>query len=145
MKNTFYILYKGIPFLIGMTYVALCGWLLYTSDSRFIRVIIVPAVTFAGVSIFRKVYNAPRPYEVMDVKPRIPKDKKGQSFPSRHTVSASIIGMTCLYINTWMGAVVLALALVVAFTRVYARVHFVWDVFAGYVIGIIIGIIGYWM
>lgn len=144
MKKIFYVLYKGIPLLMGMIYISLCGWLVYMLDERIIRVIIVPAVTFAGVSIFRKVYDAPRPYEVCDVKPLIPKDKKGQSFPSRHTVSAFAIAMACLYVNVWLGVVTLILAVVVASTRVIARVHFVRDVVAGTAISVIVGIIGFW-
>lgn len=144
MKKMFYVLYKGIPLLMGMIYISLCGWLVYMRDERIIRVIIVPAVTFAGVSIFRKVYDAPRPYEVCGVKPLIPKDKKGQSFPSRHTVSAFAIAMACLYVNVWLGVVTLFLAVVVAATRVIARVHFVRDVVAGTAISVIVGIIGFW-
>lgn len=141
----FYFLYKGTTILIGIIYATLCGYLCYMRDERIIRVVLVPAVVYLGVSIFRKIYNAPRPYEVEDISPLIPKDKKGQSFPSRHTVSATIIGMSCLYVNVGLGIFTLLIALLIAFLRVKARVHFVRDVVAGYSIGVIVGIIGFFI
>ena len=47
----------------------------------------IPGISFVAVSIFRKCYNAKRPYEIYDFKPLIPKDTIGKSFPSRHVFS----------------------------------------------------------
>ena len=56
--------------------------------------VLVPGVAFVVVSIFRRVYNAPRPYEQMQIRPLIQKDTKGKSFPSRHVFSIFMIGMS---------------------------------------------------
>ena len=61
------------------------------------RAILVPAVSFVGLSIVRKIINAPRPYEKFDMPPVLEKDTKGKSFPSRHVFSVFIIAMTIFY------------------------------------------------
>ena len=61
----------------------------------------IPGISFVAVSIFRKCYNAKRPYEIYDFKPLIPKDTIGKSFPSRHVFSIFVIGTTLLYHYTF--------------------------------------------
>ena len=68
--------------VVYLVYPALLLYLLINRDSRFWRVLFVPAVTFALVTLFRKKFNAPRPYETWPVKPLIPKDTKGNSEPT---------------------------------------------------------------
>ena len=86
--------------VVYLIYPALLLYLVVCRDSRFWRVLLVPAVTFVMVSLFRKKFNAPRPYEKWLVKPLIPKDTKGNSFPSRHVFSIYIIAMAVWYV--WM-------------------------------------------
>lgn len=86
--------------VVYLIYPALLLYLVVCRDSRFWRVLLVPAVTFVLVSLFRKKFNAPRPYENWQVKPLIPKDTKGNSFPSRHVFSIYIIAMAAWYV--WM-------------------------------------------
>ena len=45
-------------------YPLLLAWLFVQEDGRFWRCLAVPAISFAAVSVFRKLYNAPRPYEL---------------------------------------------------------------------------------
>lgn len=114
-------------------------------DARVVRVLLVPLVTFAAVTLFRRVCNARRPYEVWDALPLIPKDTKGNSFPSRHVFSVYIIAMAVGYV-CWPAAVVLMIiGVFLAAVRVIARVHFVKDVVAGAVFGIVLGWIGFWV
>ena len=84
--------------VVYLIYPALLLYLVVCRDSRFWRVLLVPAVTFVLVSLFRKKFNAPRPYEKWQVKPLIPKDTKGNSFPSRHVFSIYIIAILLLTI-----------------------------------------------
>ena len=69
----------------------------------------------------------------------------GKSFPSRHTVSAFIIAMAFLYVNTNLGIIMLCLATAIGLTRILSGVHFVRDVVGGAAIGIFIGIIGFFI
>ena len=94
------------------------------------------------VSLFRKKFNAPRPYEKWQVKPLIPKDTKGNSFPSRHVFSIYIIAMAAWYVWMPLGVILCVAGGFLAAARVSGRVHFVKDVLAGYSAGVLMGIIG---
>ena len=58
---------------------------------------------FVGLSVVRKIINAPRPYEKFDMPPVLEKDTKGKSFPSRHVFSVFIIAMTIFYEQSGAG------------------------------------------
>ena len=107
----------------------------------------VPGISFVLVSVFRRILNAPRPYEVFDGVPVIAKDTLGKSFPSRHAFSIFIIGMAfcaCCPL-TWAGPAVLVLGVALAAIRVIAGVHFPRDVIAGALTGILLGYVGFWL
>lgn len=106
---------------------------------------LVPGVAFVVVSVFRHIYNAKRPYEEMEIQPLIVKDKKGQSFPSRHVFSSFIIGMAMIQVYPLWGMVLLVLGVVLAFLRVVGGVHFTRDVVAGAAIGLLSGILGFYV
>lgn len=103
--------------------------------------ILVPAVSFVAVSIFRKCFNAKRPYEVFGFRPLIEKDTKGKSFPSRHVFSIFVIGSTVFWVNRAAGILVCLMGCVLAVIRVVVGVHFPRDVVAGGMIGIACGCI----
>lgn len=65
--------------------------------------------------------------------------------PSRHVFSAFIIGMAYLYVSIPMGIVIMMIGVLLATVRVIAGVHFPKDVIAGAAIGIILGIIGFYV
>ena len=78
-------------------------------DGRFFRSLLVPAVSFAALSLVRRALNFRRPYEVLDIDPIIHKDTKGKSMPSRHVFSIFVIAMTFLWIVPWLGVILLVL------------------------------------
>ena len=73
----------------------------------------------------------------------IKKDSLGKSFPSRHVFSATTIAMFTLLLNPWLGGTMLFLAAILAILRVLGGVHYPSDVLAGYVIGILVGLLLY--
>ncbi len=105
-----------------------------------VGMIVVPAVSFLLLSVFRAKYNAKRPYEVYGFKPLIKKDTAGRSFPSRHVFSIFVIGSTIWCVCPVFGAGVMAAGVVLAVIRVVTGVHFPKDVIAGAVIGFISGL-----
>ncbi len=131
--------------VVYLVYPALLLYLLINRDSRFWRVLFVPAVTFALVTLFRKKFNAPRPYETWPVKPLIPKDTKGNSFPSRHVFSIYIIAMAAWYVWWPLGLTLVVAGIFLAAARVIGRVHFVKDVMAGALIAVGAGILCFWV
>ena len=101
--------------------------------------------SFILVSVIRKCIDAKRPYEKYNIKPLFVKDTKGESMPSRHVFSITIIAMCWLYVSVPVGIIMLLLVAIMAASRVLAGVHFVKDVVAGFTVGIICGIAGLWI
>ena len=103
--------------------------------------ILVPALSFVAVSIFRRLYNARRPYEVYGFKPLIRKETEGKSFPSRHVFSIFVIAVTIWHFYP-QACIVLCLAgVILGVIRVVTGVHFPRDVIAGAGVGIFFGIV----
>ena len=111
----------------------------------FYRSILIPGVSFIVVSIFRKIVSAPRPYEVYGFTPVISKDTVGKSFPSRHVFSIFMVAMTYLQVSNSGAVILFFMGIVLAFLRVCGGVHFLKDVIAGAIIGIVCGILGYYV
>ena len=101
----------------------------------------IPASGFVILSFLRKKINAPRPYEEWDIKPLLDRDSPGQSMPSRHVFSATIISMACLHASLTMGMICLTLSAFLGLVRVLGGVHFPKDVVVGYICGLVWGVI----
>ena len=101
----------------------------------------IPASGFVILSFLRKKINAPRPYEEWTVKPLLDRDSPGQSMPSRHVFSATIISMACLHANLPAGLILLVLSALLGLVRVLGGVHYPKDVLVGYACGLLWGIL----
>lgn len=101
----------------------------------------IPASGFVILSFLRKKINAPRPYEEWDIKPLLDRDSPGQSMPSRHVFSATIISMACLHASLTMGMICLTLSALLGLVRVLGGVHYPKDVVVGYICGLVWGVI----
>ena len=131
--------------LVFMVYPLYMAVLYGEKDPKLIKVILVPAVSFVLVTIFRKIINAPRPYEKFDMPPVLEKDTKGKSFPSRHVFSVFIIAMTIFYSHPGPGILLCLIGVAMAVIRVAGGVHEPRDVIAGAIIGIAAGVIGFYI
>ena len=112
--------------------------LLLKRDTLLPQAVLVPAVSFVVVTLFRKIVNEPRP-------PVIDKDTGGKSFPSRHVFSVFVIAVTVFVRNPVVGCILAMIGIMIAVIRVIGGVHTVWDVTAGAAVGILSGVIGYYM
>ena len=101
--------------------------------------VFIPASGFVILSFLRKKINAPRPYEEWDIKPLLDRDSPGQSMPSRHVFSATIISMACLHASLSLGVILLVLSALLGLVRVLGGVHFPKDVVVGYICGLVWG------
>lgn len=134
--------------------ITLSGFLLYPllllmtafhRDKRFFAILFVPAFFFLAMSRIRKLINSPRPYEVFDIIPLIPRDGTGQSFPSRHVFSIFLIGTLWMDYFLPAGILLFILGMLIAFIRVIAGVHFPKDVLWGMIFGITAGALALWI
>ena len=103
--------------------------------------VFIPASGFVILSFLRKKINAPRPYEEWDINPLLDRDSPGQSMPSRHVFSATIISMACLHASLSVGVILLVLSALLGLVRVSGGVHYPKDVVVGYICGLVWGVI----
>ena len=101
----------------------------------------IPASGFVILSLLRKKINAPRPYEVWEIVPLLDRDSPGQSMPSRHVFSATIISMACMHASLSLGVILLVLSALLGLVRVSGGVHYPKDVVVGYICGLVWGVI----
>ena len=103
--------------------------------------VFIPASGFVILSLLRKKINASRPYEEWDIKPLLDRDSPGQSMPSRHVFSATIISMACFHASLSIGIILLVLSALLGLVRVLGGVHFPRDVVVGYICALVWGVI----
>lgn len=136
---------KGIPIIAYFSYPLLLLYLILIKDERFFKVLLIPLIAFLFTTIIRKIKNEPRPYEKYDIHPLIQRTKKGESFPSRHTLSIMIIAFAFLYIHKILGIIFILLGLILAIIRIIAGIHFPRDIVAAIVISLIFGGVGFFL
>ena len=71
-----------------------------------------------------------------------PKAKRGQSFPSRHVFSVFVIATALMTCNVFLGLALILGGIILSVLRVILGIHFIRDVVAGGIIGIVSGAIG---
>lgn len=140
-----YVTYIGL--LIGQLVIKLVNTTsgIHRHDECFWQVLAVPAIGFVVVTVFRKICNAKRPYQVLAIHPLLSKRKEGQSFPSRHAFSIFMIAMALGHVCFPLGIVFVVLGILLAAVRVIGGVHFPRDVVAGAVAAVVWGVIGFSM
>lgn len=125
-----------------MIYAGVLLLLLIKKDSRIYAAILIPMISFLILSMVRSLINRERPYEKFETESVLPKEKQGQSFPSRHVFSIFVIAMTVLLGANlvWLGICLFLAGIVLGALRVLLGVHYISDVLAGAVVGIFSGL-----
>lgn len=109
---------------------------------RLISELAILGSAFAAVSVFRRIVNMPRPYEIGNITRLDSSKKRGQSFPSRHVFSAFVIATVITPWSVWLAIALFVMGAAMAAVRVLIGRHFIRDVIAGAIIGIASGVIG---
>lgn len=115
--------------------------LAFKSTAELVLYLVFAAVPFLAVTLMRRIFDLPRPYEVFDFP--VPKAgaKCGRSFPSRHVTSAFLIATLLSGVYLPLAIPVFVAALITSAVRVLLGIHFVRDVLAGAAVGIFGGIL----
>ena len=132
----------------SIAWVMLALVLILIPKTRKIGLVVMVAVVLDSVLcnvILKNIFVRPRPCDVNTAINLLIPRPSGYSFPSGHT-SASFAAVAALYFSgerkIWKAA--LALAILIAFSRMYLYVHYPTDVLGGIVCGILCGCTSWW-
>lgn len=131
---------KYFPYIMFITYPILIIYCYLDNQELLLVTIIKPLSAFLLVTVIRKIINRKRPYEAMDIKP-LRGHKQGESFPSRHSVSAMAIALAGYTIYPPLGIILLTIAIIICLSRILCGVHYLSDVFTAILIALIINLI----
>lgn len=127
----------------GFIWFALSLPLLIIKQTRAVGVNIMFAlvITFLiGEITIKHIVGRIRPSETLPEDEQIVKRPKYYSFPSGHSASSfSVVAVTVLECSPFIFIPVLVVATLIAFSRLYLRVHYLSDVVVGIVLGFACG------
>ncbi len=107
-----------------------------------LAVLLSAAIPFFFVGFIRAKINAPRPYELYDFYERKPKERAGRSYPSRHAYSVFVIATLSAYFSPWLAVSGFIFGISLCVCRVLLGIHFIRDVAAGALLGLVSGLLG---
>lgn len=143
-KKALRVVSTGAVAVVYLLYIGLLAWMLWHGMwAPLGATVVVPAAAFVVGTVLRAAIDRPRPYTKYGFAPLFPKDKTGQSMPSRHCFSAAAIAVAVWYVLPPMGAVLGGLAILIAISRVITGVHFVSDVLVGLAFGLVFAVAGH--
>ncbi|MBL0356189.1 MAG: phosphatase PAP2 family protein [Chitinophagaceae bacterium] len=145
-KTSDYLFIGYTNFGDGIFSVLISLFYFFVLKKRKLGLILLIAYSFTGIlaQVIKPIIESPRPVTYF-----YPKhfsffiddiiNKGNNSFPSGHTVSAfALATVLALYaVNKWQQLLLLALAVMVGFSRIYLSQHFLTDVLAGSLLGIV--------
>ena len=104
------------------------------------------ALVLSGIiaACLKLTYHSPRPFTVLEHVRQLVVPTEPNSFPSGHSSSSmSVVTVLvwCLRDNKILITLLIAFALLVAFSRVYVGVHYPFDVFVGARVGVVSGVV----
>lgn len=118
---------------------------LYLNRTQWKKFILLSAIAGAIALILffiaSQVYYNPRPFTVGEV-PLIP-HITNNGFPSGHTLFAATVAVVLLFFSLPLGIIATILAILIALSRIYVKVHHPIDVIGSFLIAIV-SCLGVW-
>lgn len=129
----------------GTIWLIICIPFLVNSPTTFIGVNIMVAISITaicGEGIIKHLVCRMRPCHKLEDEDLIVRRPSFYSFPSGHTASsfavATVVIIRCS-VPIW--CIILVIALLISFSRIYLRVHYLTDVVCGVLLGVLCGVI----
>jgi len=133
------------------------GWLWYTlgiilvlygGEHRFLAIGAAASAVAAGILLFRALKSTSRRRRPCEIEPHcwssiLPPDK--YSFPSGHSITAFAVALSVGLFYPDLQGCLLAVAFLIASSRIILGMHFLSDVLAGSAIGTILGFASYYI
>jgi membrane-associated phospholipid phosphatase len=94
-------------------------------------------------ALFKLFYKIERPYTTLNYAPIVM--EKGFAFPSEHAAVFAALAVTGYMIDTRLGIIFTVLAFIIGVTRPMLGVHYPSDIVVGWIIGIIVGYLVYYV
>ena len=113
--------------------------LVFMQHFKALTIGLAAALGFVFVTVMRKIIPSKRPYEVMNFTKTPPREKKGESFPSRHAYSSAVIAILSIALTPWCAIALVPLAVGVCVPRALVGIHYPRDIIAGVLFGILFG------
>ena len=140
-KSILLFMNKLLTFIGYTSYPILLGWTWFINKELLLPMILIPGIGFILLTFVRKVINRKRPYETYNIDSMIKKDTKGNSMPSRHVFSMSIIAVSWFVVSPIVGSVLLLFSILLAFIRVIGGVHYISDVIVAIICACVWGLL----
>ncbi|MDE6519127.1 MAG: phosphatase PAP2 family protein [Ruminococcus sp.] len=93
-----------------------------------------------GNFVVKNIVQRDRPCWIIDIENMLIANPKDFSFPSGHTMSSFIASTILFYYDKKLGIPSFAVALLIAFSRLYLYVHFPTDIIGGALLGVAIAV-----
>ncbi|MBQ1977931.1 MAG: phosphatase PAP2 family protein [Ruminococcus sp.] len=127
----------------GLVWFLLCIPLLFTKNNQDAALSIMLGILIAwllGEVTIKRIVGRVRPSEQIPEDEQIIKRPKYYSFPSGHSASSfSVVAVSLVRCAPYITIPVIILATLIAFSRLYLRVHYLTDVLAGMFFGLMCG------
>ena len=125
--------YASYPILL------ICTW--FIKKELVIPMVLIPGSGFILLTFVRKAINRKRPYETYNIDSIIKKDTKGNSMPSRHVFSMSVIAVSWFVVSPIVGSILFIFSTLLAYIRVIGGVHYISDVIVAIICACIWGLL----
>lgn len=125
----------------GILWIALALILVCMKKTRRcgIQMMVAMVLTFiVGNLVLKNLISRDRPCWIDPSIALLLKNPTDFSFPSGHSMNSFTAAVTLLFYDKRWGCAAIAVATLIAFSRMYNFVHFPTDVFAGIVIGVVV-------
>ena len=146
LKKALPLLDKALTVFFFAMYAALVLYALLKKMSAvaLMEILFLPLLCLLVVTVLRMTVERPRPYTEngANITPIIQKkNSDNQSFPSRHVASAMVIANVFLPYFSMIAIALYFFALILAFVRFAAGLHYISDLAVGGGIGFILGLL----